>query len=185
MAAHTNVSPQDVLSFWREAGPERWFASDAAFDALCAERWEIAWELAQAGLLDDWRDTAEGALALVLLLDQMPRNMFRGTPRAYASDARARAVAQDAIERGLHLQVEPAMRRFFHLPFSHAEDAAAQDRAVALAEATGDEDVARWARHHRDIIARFGRFPHRNAILGRANTPDEAEWLAGEGAFKG
>ncbi len=128
---------------------------------------------------------ADGALALCLLLDQFPRNMFRGTRRAYRTDPVAVDVADRAIERKHDRAVAPELRRFFYLPFSHSEDPADQERSVALAEALGDPETVKWARHHRDIVARFGRFPHRNAILGRSTTPEEAAFLAEEGAFKG
>jgi uncharacterized protein (DUF924 family) len=185
MAQQEISMPQAVIAFWQDAGPERWFRSDAQFDALCLRTFEALWLKAVAGELDDWRQTPEGALALVLLLDQFPRNMFRATAKAYASDSRARDVASDALARGFEKHVPPALRRFFHLPFSHSEDAADQERAVRLAEASGEPDALKWARHHRDVIARFGRFPHRNAILSRDSTPAEQEWMAGEDAFKG
>jgi uncharacterized protein (DUF924 family) len=127
----------------------------------------------------------DGALAVVLLLDQFPRNMFRGTRRVYQTDATALDVADRAIERGFDSQVEPALRGFFYLPFEHSESLADQERSVALHEAAGDEDGLTWARHHHDIVARFGRFPHRNAILGRESTPEELAYLAQEDAFKG
>ena len=124
-------------------------------------------------------------MALVILLDQLPRNMFRGTRRAYATDPAALLAAERAIERHFDQAVEPELRRFFYLPFMHAEGLSAQDRSVALNEALGEEDSIKWARHHRDIIARFGRFPHRNAILGRESTAEEQAFLADEAAFKG
>lgn len=185
MAQPQISSPESIIAFWQDAGPERWFRPDPAFDAACRASFETLWARAAAGELDAWQDTPEGAMALVLLLDQMPRNMFRGTAKAYASDAQARDIAARAVDRGFAALVPAALRRFFHLPFSHAESLADQDRAVALAEAGGDPEVTKWARHHRDIVARFGRFPHRNAVLGRDSTPDEQAWLAQEGAFKG
>lgn len=179
------TSPSELLQFWSDAGEERWFRSDAAFDETCRQRWLAPWQDAAAGRLTSWEQSPEGALALVLLLDQIPRNVFRGTARIYATDAEARRVASDAIARGHDKQVPERLARFFHLPFMHSEALADQDRSVALAEASGQADALKWARHHRDIVARFGRFPHRNAILGRASTPEEEAWLADEGAFKG
>ncbi|MCP8936973.1 DUF924 domain-containing protein [Alsobacter sp. SYSU M60028] len=179
------MTPNDVLAFWREAGRDRWFRGGEAFDRACIDRFRDVWEDAAAGRLDAWANSPDGALALVLLLDQMPRNMFRATPRAYASDAKAREVAEAAIAAGHDTEVEPALRQFFYLPFMHAESIEAQDLCVALYEAMGDADSLKWARHHRDIVARFGRFPHRNAVLGRETTPQEREWLASEDAFKG
>ena len=143
-----------------------------------------AYEAAARGDLAEWELTAEGALALVLLLDQFPRNMFRGTRRVYATDPAALLTADRALERGYDREVEPVLRRFFALPFMHAEDIGEQDRSVRLAETLGDADTLKWARHHRDIIARFGRFPHRNAVLGRESTPEEERFLE-EDEFRG
>ena len=179
------ATPQEVVAFWRDAGRERWFTKDEAFDALCRERFLPTYEAAARGDLNDWELVPDGALAVVLLLDQFPRNMFRGTRRAYATDPAAVLAAERAIERGFDRTVEPALRRFFYLPFMHSEELADQERSVALNEALGDADSIKWARHHRDIIAKFGRFPHRNAILGRESTAEEQALLAEEGAFKG
>jgi uncharacterized protein (DUF924 family) len=176
---------EEVIAFWRAAGPERWFTKDESFDAACRERFLVTHEAAAAGDLNEWELNPQGALALCLLLDQFPRNMFRGTRRAYRTDPVAVDVADRAVERGHDRAVEPDMRRFFYLPFMHSEELAEQERSVALNEALGDEDSIKWARHHRDIVARFGRFPHRNAILGRESTPEEAAFLAEDGAFKG
>ncbi|MBV9078549.1 MAG: DUF924 domain-containing protein [Methylobacteriaceae bacterium] len=170
-------TPDTVLAFWREAGSERWFDADPAFDAACRARFLGVYEAAAAGRLAGWEATPDGALALAILLDQMPRNMFRGTARAWSTDALALSVAERALARGDDGRVAPELRRFFYLPFMHAEDLAAQERSVALNEALGDEDAVRWARHHRDVVARFGRFPHRNATLGRASRPDEIAFL--------
>lgn len=178
-----NTAPDEVVRFWREAGPGRWFRRDDAFDADFRARFLPAHEAAAAGGLRDWPDTAEGALALVLLLDQFPRNAFRGTARVYATDAMARAAADAAIRRGLDQAVATELRQFFYLPFMHSEQLADLERCVALNEALGGESL-RWARHHRDVVARFGRFPHRNAVLGRASTPEEERFLA-EGGFPG
>jgi uncharacterized protein (DUF924 family) len=170
------ASAEEIVRFWREAGPERWFSRDDALDALCRERFLETYEAAARGDLPEWELEPEGALALLILLDQMPRNMFRGTRRAWATDASAVLVAERTIDRGFDRQVAPDMRRFFYLPFMHAEDAAAQERSVALNAELG-ADSAEYARHHRDIVARFGRFPHRNAILERESTPEELAFL--------
>ena len=180
-----NATIDEVLSFWRGAGPDKWFTKDEAFDRQCRERFLLTHEAAARGDLDEWELSPDGALALCILLDQFPRNMFRGTRRVYQTDATALDVADRAIERGFDSQVEPALRGFFYLPFEHSENLADQERSVALHEAAGDEDGLTWARHHHDIIARFGRFPHRNAILGRESTPEELAYLAQEDAFKG
>jgi uncharacterized protein (DUF924 family) len=180
----TLATPDEVVSFWREAGPERWFARDEALDEACRERFGLTYEAAARGDLNEWELTPDGALAVVLLLDQFPRNMFRGTRRVYATDPAALMAADRAIEKGYDHKVDPALRKFFYLPFVHAEDLGHQERSVALNEALGDRDSVKWARHHRDIVARFGRFPHRNGILGRESTPEEETFLE-ESDFRG
>lgn len=172
------ASIDEVVNFWRAAGPDKWFASDAGFDETCRARFLATYEAAARGDLAEWELSPDGALALLLLLDQLPRNMFRGTRRAYATDPAALLGAERAIERHFDKAVEPQLRRFFYLPFTHAEELAAQERAVTLTQALGEDDAAQWAQHHRDIVARFGRFPHRNATLGRASTPDELQFLS-------
>ena len=182
-AAATLVTSPDaarVISFWIEAGPALWFAKDAQFDARFRERFLHEHEAAARGELQYWLSTADGALALVLLLDQFPRNAFRGTPRMYETDAQAREVARIAFAAGYDQEIAMELRKFFVLPFAHSEDLSDQERSVALAWAIGADDLAH-ARHHRDIVLRFGRFPHRNAILGRDSTPAEKEYLANGG----
>ncbi|WP_029031877.1 DUF924 family protein [Salinarimonas rosea] len=174
----------EIVAFWEAAGPPRWFAKDEAFDAEIRARFGATHQAAASGRLDEWELLPEGSLALLILLDQFPRNMFRGTKDVYRTDALAVLVAERAIERGHHKAVAPPMCRFYFLPFQHAEDLALQERAVALSEESGDADGVKWARHHRDIVARFGRFPHRNAILGRETTPEEAAFLE-ESDFRG
>ena len=178
------VSPDTVVQFWREAGPEKWFAKDEAFDQVCRDRFLSTYRAAARGDLNEWELTPDGALAAILLLDQFPRNMFRGTRDAYKTDPVAVMVADRAIEKGFDRQVDPAFRRFFYLPFMHSEELRDQDRSVTLNEATGEAELMEWARHHRDIIARFGRFPHRNAVLGREGTAEEERFLQ-DSAFAG
>jgi uncharacterized protein (DUF924 family) len=177
------VAPEDVLAFWREAGPDKWFKKDDALDAAIRERFLATYEAAAAGKLSAWESTAEGALALAIVLDQFPRNMFRGEARIYAADALARAVANRALKRGYDQDVPQAERGFFFLPFMHSEDLVDQDRCVELYRAADSDDL-KWAIQHRDIVRRFGRFPHRNAMLGRATTPEEQTFLDG-GGFAG
>jgi uncharacterized protein (DUF924 family) len=177
------VTAHDVVTFWREAGPERWFEKDTVFDEEIKRRFLATHEAAAAGKLHDWENTAEGALALLILLDQFPRNMFRNSARAYATDPLARAIAAGALVKGFD-SVFPDLRSFFYLPFEHSEDLADQERALALYKAAGDTDNLKWAEIHADIIRRFGRFPHRNAVLGRATTPEEQAFLD-SGGFAG
>ena len=176
--------PAEVVAFWRDAGPKRWFEKDTAFDDDIRQRFLGQHEDAAAGKLSGWETTAEGALALLILLDQFPRNMFRGKARAFASDPLARAIAAGALVRGFDAQAPDGMRGFFYLPFEHSENLADQERAVAFYKASGDADGLKWAELHADIIRRFGRFPHRNAALGRASTPEERAFLDG-GGFAG
>ncbi len=177
-------APAEVVAFWREAGPERWFNKDEAFDADIRRRFLGLHEDAAAGRLSRWEQSAEGALALLILLDQFPRNMFRGQARAFATDPLARAIAAGALVRGFDARAPEGMRGFFYLPFEHSENMADQERAVAFYKACGDADGLKWAELHADIIRRFGRFPHRNAALGRATTPEEQAFLDA-GGFAG
>jgi uncharacterized protein (DUF924 family) len=172
------VTPSDVITFWRDAGPALWFAQDRDFDARL--RWEFfgAQRAAARGDLDHWRATAEGALALILLLDQFPRNIFRGLARAFATDDKARAVAHEAIAAGFDAQYQPPLRRFFYLPMMHAEDLAEQDFCIEKCRASHDEEGVKHGLIHREAIARFGRFPYRNAVLGRVSTPEDEAFLA-------
>jgi uncharacterized protein (DUF924 family) len=178
------ASAHDVVSFWQAAGYDRWFKKDTAFDDEIRTRFLAVHEAAAAGKLAGWEQNAEGALALLILLDQFPRNMFRGDARTFATDPLARAVTAGALVRGFDSQVPKEMRAFFYLPFEHSEDLADQERGLALYKAADDADGLKWAEIHADIIRRFGRFPHRNAVLGRATTPAEQAFLDG-GGFAG
>jgi len=172
-----------LLDFWRTAGQILWFAKDAEFDARFRSRFLSDHEAAARGELQHWLATPDGALALVLLLDQFPRNAFRDTPRMYDTDALARRAADTAFAAHYDQQIPLELRQFLVLPFAHSEDLADQERAVALARQLRPEDLAH-AEHHRDIVRRFGRFPHRNRILGRKTTPEEQEYLD-NGGYKG
>ncbi len=182
------ATPQDVIGFWRSAGPEKWFAKSDRFDQAIALKFEPVHHAAARGEYDGWAASAEGALALLILLDQFPRNLYRGSAHAFATDPKARAIAADAVARGHDREVEPLLRRFFYLPFEHGEDLADQDESMRLfgllKDETGDADSLHWAKVHWDIIDRFGRFPHRNACLGRETTPDERAFLD-DGGFSG
>jgi uncharacterized protein (DUF924 family) len=177
----TIAAAAEVLAFWRAAGEKKWFAKDDAFDAETRTRFLDTYEAAAAGKLADWEATPEGALALIIVLDQFPRNMFRRDARAFAADAAARAVADRALARGFDARVPEGERMFFYLPFEHSEAMADQDRCCGLFAALGNADLLRWAELHADIIRRFGRFPHRNAALGRTTTPEEADYLDNDG----
>lgn len=174
-----------LLDFWfgaptADGGYEhqfRWFRADSAFDAECSAHYAELCARAAGGELEALQASAESSLALVLLLDQLPRNMYRGRPEAFAADEKARAVARGAIERGLDRELPKPQRLFLYLPFEHSESLADQDLALELIAALGDQEQTYWARRHRYAIARFGRFPHRNAILGRHSTAEEMAFL--------
>ena len=176
-------SARAIVDFWTDAGPERWFEKDEAFDHDFRERFLVVHQAAMRGELEGWKATAPGALALVLLLDQFPRNAFRDTPAMYAGDPSARQVAAAALADGHDRSIDPELRIFFYLPFMHSEELADQERSLALCR-TLTGDYLGYAQDHRDIIARFGRFPHRNEILGRICTPEERRFLD-EGGFTG
>jgi len=184
MTEACGVTPAEILAFWRAAGRERWYERDDTFDADVRSRFLELWRKAAAGELSSWETTDEGALALVIILDQFPRNMFRGDIRTYSSDALAREVASRAIAGGADIRVEPALLEFLYMPFMHSEHLADQLRCVELFGKSGQTDNLTYAEHHADIIRRFGRFPHRNRILGRATTPEEQAFLDG-GGFRG
>ena len=187
-------SPADVLAFWfgSEGEPgygefrSQWFQKDEAFDREVADRFGDLYERAAAGELDAWREEAEGCLALVIVLDQFPRNMFRGDARTHATDGKALEVAKYAIERALDRELPAFQRMFLYMPFMHAETVEDQRRSVqlfgGLAGEPGAPDVTEYAVGHKKIVERFGRFPHRNALLGRETTPEEAEFLTQPGS---
>lgn len=183
MTIQSLPSPSDIVTFWRNAGYERWYTKDDAFDQELRDRFMGTWEAARDGKLSAWQNSDDGALALLIVLDQFPRNMFRNDARAFSTDALARDVATRAIAEGRDQRIEQGMRAFMYLPFEHSEDMADQERSVALFEPLG-ADSLKWAVLHADIIRKFGRFPHRNTVLGRATTPDEAAFLD-EGGFAG
>lgn len=184
MADIGNISPAGILAFWREAGRERWYKCNDAFDAEVRHRFLALWQKAASGELGSWEDSDDGALALVIVLDQFPRNMFRGTPEAFASDALARDVARRAIERGIDRRIDPLLLEFLYLPFMHSEHLSDQLHCVALFENTDNAENLKYARKHADIIQRFGRFPHRNRLLGRDTTAEEQAFLD-SGGFAG
>ena len=184
MADASLATPAQVLDFWFGAGPKKWFSKDDAFDAEIRERFLPTYEAAAAGRLSDWEATPDDALALLILLDQFPRNMFRGSPRTFAADPLALAVAKRAVAQHFDRQLDLPKRNFFYLPFEHSEDLVDQEHCVQLTRRNSDAEGVKWAELHADIIRRFGRFPHRNAVLGRATTPEEQAFLDG-GGFAG
>lgn len=174
---------KDVVEFWRNAGPNLWFAKNADFDRQFRERFIALHEAASRGELATWEASAEGAMALIILLDQYPRNSFRGTRRMYDTDELARRIADRALMSGHDRAFEPGFRLFMYLPFGHSESLADQERSVALVHQLGEPSLTHALRH-RDIIVRFGRFPHRNPILRREMKPEEQHYLD-NGGYKG
>ena len=177
--------PQDIVGFWfDDHGPDDWFAGDAAFDAVIRDRFAALTDAALVGGLEAWTATPDGALALCLVLDQFPRHLFRGTARAYDGDARARAVADMAIDQGFDLGLPEPQRLFLYMPFQHAESLADQRRALRLiSDLAGEPDWLDHAALHLAVIRWFGRFPQRNRPLGRDTTPEEARFLDAIGGF--
>lgn len=174
--------PLAVLDFWWEAGRSAWFTRSDAFDAEIRSHFVPLMDDAASGALDHWQETPHGALALLLLLDQFPRNVYRQDWRAFASDAKAQKIATAAVERGFDKAFPKEARAFFYLPFEHAEDMALQERSVDLFRSLADREFYLYALIHLDVIRRFGRFPHRNAVLERQTTEAEAAYLA-DGGF--
>ncbi|MFQ6018676.1 MAG: DUF924 family protein [Kiloniellaceae bacterium] len=170
----------EILDFWFGPGMAgKWFVEDADFDREVRAKLAAAYERAAAGALDRWRDSAGGCVALCILLDQVPRNVFRGQPRAYASDAKALRVTHNALARGFDRELPQVRRLFLYLPLEHAE--APEEQALSVRLIVRLDENPDWLAHalwHRDTVARFGRFPHRNAVLGRSTTPEEAAFLA-------
>lgn len=185
----SSAAPQDaeaVLSFWFSAPMrEHWFRSKPELDRQIRDRFENLWQRAARGELQAWEQHPAGALALVIVLDQLPLNMYRDQARSFATEASAREVAARALEKGFDRHLNGEQQAFLFMPFMHSEQIDDQDRAVALYQAAGLEHNLKWARHHRELIRRFGRFPHRNAILGRADTAAEQTYLQSEEAFLG
>jgi uncharacterized protein (DUF924 family) len=180
----SDIAPAGILAFWREAGGDRWYKRDDAFDAEVRRRFLDVWRKAVAGELSSWEASDDGALALVIVLDQFPRNMFRGDALTYSSDAPARDVARRAIAGGADARVDPELREFFYLPFMHSEHLADQLHCVELFRKIDSAENLKYAEEHADIIRRFGRFPHRNPALGRVTTPEEQAYLD-NGGFAG
>jgi len=177
---------QDVLDYWYSPRlAKHWFASTPALDDEIRQRYQALWQRAASGELDAWCETPDGALALAIVLDQLPLNMFRGNPQAFATEQRAVAVARQAVGRGDDQRLPRDRVQFLYMPLMHSENLADQVQSVSLFQRAGLTDNLRFAEHHRGIVRRFGRFPHRNAILGRDSTPEEEAYLASPEAFKG
>ena len=173
----------DVIAFWQGAGPGKWFNGGADFDRECNERLRDAHFAAARREFEAWMEDAQGALALLILLDQIPRNIFRNSGHAFATDSLALHYAARVVDAGLDRGIDPLLRAFVYLPFEHSESMGDQRKSVALFNALGNQNYANYAQAHLDVIERFGRFPHRNRALGRINTPEEQAWLDAGGGF--
>lgn len=180
------TTAQTLIDFWFSPRVAKlWFNSTPAFDDELRERFADTYQAGYHGELDDWEATALGALALVILFDQIPLNIFRKQPQSFATEARAREVAARAIARGFDAELDDPQKAFLYMPYMHSEKLADQDTSVDLFTRAGLKNNLRFAQHHREIVRRFGRFPHRNEILGRESTAEEVAWLASKDAFKG
>ncbi|MES9851338.1 MAG: DUF924 family protein [Candidatus Thiodiazotropha sp. L084R] len=178
--------PEEIISFWfSDDIKPRHFSSTPDFDLLLKARYLGHWEMAKTHLLDEWLGSAHGCLALILILDQFPLNIFRGQPESFSTEQHSREVAHHAIDSGFDLSLRLDQRAFLYLPFMHSESMKDQDYSIALFEKADMQDNLKWARHHREVVRRFGRFPHRNQILDRENSPDEIIYLNSEEAFQG
>lgn len=179
-----NDKPQDVLKFWREAGPEKWFKKDDAFDAEIADRFMPLYDRACRSELDDWAKEPDAATALILLFDQFSRNLYRNDARAFAQDGRCVRIVHDMMASGAGRKVPEDIAPFIYMPLMHSENLDDQQKCIDEMERLEKPDNVKFAKIHYDIIAKFGRFPHRNAVLGRVTTPDEEKFLA-DGGFSG
>ena len=177
------MTADGILHFWfTESTPQQWFAKDDAFDATIRTRFLATHAAAALGECWSWRSSAQGRLAELIVLDQFSRNLYRGDPRAFAQDAMALALAQELVQQGLDQQLTPAQRGFAYLPYMHSESRAVQQQSLALYTALGQENSLRFAHAHQVIVERFGRYPHRNAALGRQSTPEEVAFLQEPGS---
>ena len=180
------ISPDQIIDFWYDHDISRqWFRATPELDEYIRISYEPVWRQASNGELDAWQSTAKGCLALAIILDQFPLNMYRGKPESFSTEAKAISVSKRAIERGYDLQLPTEQLVFLYMPLMHSESIEDQHLSVSKFEAAGLENNARFARHHRAIVERFGRFPHRNEILGRTSTPEELDLLTSDKAFRG
>ncbi len=180
------ITPGDILAFWySEPMASRWFSATPELDAEIRAKYERVWLAAQEGRLDEWKNSPQGCLALVIVLDQLPLNMFRGDARSFSTEQQAVEVCKLAIARGYDREIAPERLGFLYMPLMHSESLLDQDLSVRLFEQAGLEGNLRFARHHRELIRRFGRFPHRNVILGRDSSREELDYLGSKEAFLG
>jgi len=181
-----NIKPKEIIEYWfSDRVKKQWFASTPELDKEIEEKYEALWEKAKLGELDDWGNDSDDCLALLIILDQFPLNMFRGQPKSFDTEGKSVEIARYAVHLGLDRKIEKEKRAFIYMPFMHSEDLKDQDMSVKLFKENSLNENIRFAEHHREIIRRFGRFPHRNVIIGRESTEEEIRYLASEDAFKG
>jgi len=181
-----NIKPKEIVEYWfSDRVKKQWFASTPELDKEIEEKYKAIWEKASLGELDDWGDDSEGCLALLIILDQFPLNIFRGQPKSFGTERKSVEIARNAINLELDQKIEKEKRAFIYMPFMHSEDLKEQDISVKLFRDNKLNENIRFAEHHREIIRRFGRFPHRNVIIGRESTEEEIRYLASEESFKG
>ena len=181
-----NKTINEVLEFWYdEQNSKKWFNSTSEFDAEIKQRFESIWKSAANNKLNSWENTADGCLALCILLDQFPLNMFRGENKSFQTEHQSIEVAKVAIEKDFDEEIDKQRVSFLYMPLMHSEDLQDQDLCVECFEKRGLEDNLHFAKHHRGLIVEFGRFPHRNEALGRESTPEEIDYLNSKRAFKG
>ncbi|MCP3667984.1 MAG: DUF924 domain-containing protein [Gammaproteobacteria bacterium] len=177
---------QDVIGFWyADQSRSLWFSSTSEFDSKITRRFQSLWKAARDGQLEDWKNTPKGSLALSIVLDQFPLNMYRGKAESFSTESQAIEIAKYAVASGQDKQLPREQVAFLYMPLMHSEDLADQDESVRLFESTGLSENIQFAHHHREIVRRFGRFPHRNEILSRKSTRDELIYLDSEEAFTG
>jgi len=180
------IEPEEIIQFWySEPMNKHWFKSTPQIDTLISEKYEALWRKARKGRLGVWKDSAEACLALIILFDQFPLNMFRGKPESFATEARSIQLTLHAIEQAYGKEIPQSQLSFMYMPLMHSESMQHQNLSVEIFKQAGLNDNVRFAKHHRNIIEQFGRFPHRNAILGRESTQAEIDYLNSERAFKG
>lgn len=180
---HKELEAKKVIDFWQKAGPEKWFISDPDFDEDIKTLFGCAPEQALSGTYDKWGEQASECLAFILVLDQFPRNIFRGSPKAFAFDEAAKTAAQKIIDQGFDQNYQLPLKRFLYLPFMHSEKLEDQRYCIELCEKANDPDGVKFGQIHLDVIEKFARFPHRNEVLGRQSTPEELKFLK-DGGFQ-
>ena len=181
-----NIKPEEIIDYWfSDRIKNQWFSSTPELDKEILERYEALWEKAARGELDEWSKSSTGSLALIIVLDQLPLNMFRNQAKSFSTEKKALEISHNAIKNKLDQKIDKDKLSFLYMPFMHSEDIDSQDMSVKLYKENSLVNSIKYAEHHRDIIRKYGRFPHRNKLLSRENTEEEEAYLASDSAFKG